>query len=473
MVSTSEERELSFTPAYKLAEMIRSKQLSPVELMVVTLKRIKEINPKLNAYLTVAGEEAMQAAREAEKVASTRLNLGLLHGIPVSIKDIVLTKGMRTTMGSLIYRDFVPDTEGTMVQRLKAAGAIIVGKTNTPEFGLCCLTENKLGDACRNPWNTERYSGGSSGGAAAAVAAGISPLAQGSDGGGSTRIPASFCGLFGLKVSYGRVPYEVEPWGVSNVSCRCPITRCVRDAALMLNVMAGPDGLDYSCIRTTPPNFLRALDGGLKKLRIAWSLDLGYGVKVDPEVKSAIEAAVRVFEEMGHEVEEAAPATGEPFDLWDVLVASRSYIPNGFVLEKHADEIMDYVKLAMECGRSLSGVEVAQAWAGFERLRGVMLDFFQKYDLLLAPTTAVTAPAVGERGRGLGRGFIDWDFIPFTCVFNLSGNPAASVPCGFSSDGLPIGLQIVGRLEDEVTVLRASAAFEEARPWVDKRPPVS
>ena len=473
MVSDSQARELCFTPAYKLAEMIRNNQLSPVELMEVVLRRISEINPKLNAYLTVAEDEAMQAAREAEKVASTRSNLGLLHGIPVSIKDLILTKGMRTTMGSLVYRDFVPDTEGTMVRRLKAAGAIIVGKTNTSEFGLCCLNENKLGDACRNPWNTERHSGASSGGAAAAMAAGISPLAQASDGGGSTRIPASFCGLFGLKVNYGRVPYEVEPWGVSNVSCRNPITRCVRDAALMLNVMAGPDGLDYSCIRTTPPNFLRTLDGNLKKLRIAWSPDLGYGVKVAPEVKSAVQAAVRVFAEMGHEVEEAAPATGEPFHLWDVLVASRSYLPNGFVLDKHADEIMDYTRLAMECARSLSGVEVAQAWAQLERLRGVMLDFFHKYDLLLTPTTAVTAPAVGERGRGLGRGFVDWDFIPFTCVFNLSGNPAASVPCGFSSEGLPIGLQIVGRLEDEVTVLRASAAFEEARPWIDKRPPVS
>jgi len=162
-----------------------------------------------------------------------------------------------------------------------------------------------------------------------------------------------------------------------------------------------------------------------------------------------------------------------PFDLWDVLLTSRYYIPFGFVLDKHADKIMDYTKLAMECARSLSGVEVAQAWAQLERLRGVMLDFFQKYDLLLTPTTAVTAPLVGERGRGLGRGFIDWNFIPFTCVFNLSGNPAASVPCGFSSSGLPIGLQIVGRLEDEVTVLRASAAFEETRPWADRHPPVS
>ena len=473
MTSTTEERGLSITPAYQLAEMIRSKQLSPVELMEITFKRIKEINPKLNAYLTLAEEEAMKGAREAEEGINTGANMRLLHGIPISIKDLVATKGIRTTMGSLAYKDFIPDTEGTMVQRLKAAGAIIVGKTNAPEFGLACSTENKLGDPCRNPWNTKRTPGGSSGGAAASVAAGISPLAQGSDGGGSTRIPVCFCGVFGLKGSYGRVPKDVQPWGLSNVSCLDPITKCVKDAALMMNVMAGPDGLDYSCIRTAPPDFLRALDGGLRKLRIAWSPDMGYGVKVDPEVKSAVEAAVRVFAEMGHEVEEAAPATGEPFELWDVLVSARFYLPFGFVLEKHADEIMDYTKLAMECARDLSGVELSKAWAQLERLRGRMLDFFQNYDLLMIPTTAVPAFPIGQKSRGLGRGFVDWDFIPFTCVFNLTGNPAATVPCGFSSDGLPIGLQIVGRLEDEVTILRASAVFEEARPWAHKRPPVS
>lgn len=475
MASVTEERELSFTPVYKLVEMIKSKKLSPVELMEVILKRIKELNPKLNTYLTVIEEEATAKAKKAKQAVMAGAKLGALHGIPVSIKDLVATKGIRTTSGSLIYRDFVPDTEGTMVQRLKAAGAIIVGKTNTPEFGLCAQTENKLGDYCRNPWNTQRTSGGSSGGTAAA-AAGISPLTQGSDGGGSIRIPAAFCGLYGLKPNFGRVPKDVAPWGVSHVSCTGPVTWSVRDAALMLNVIAGSDGKDYTCIRTTPPDYVRALDRPLQKLKIAWSADLGYGefgIKVDPGVKSAVEAAVRVFAEMGHDVDEAAPATGEPFDLWDVLIASRYYIPYDFVLEKHADKITDYVRLAMECGRSLSGAEVAKAWVEVEKVRGVILDFFAKYDLLLTPTTAVPAPPVGSRSREFGRRFIDWGFCPFTCVFNLSGNPAASVPCGFSSEGLPIGLQIVGRLEDEVTVLRASAAFAEARPWAGKRPLVS
>lgn len=473
MSSPSEEKALSFTPAYKLAEMMRSKKLSPVELMEVVLKRIEALNPKLNAYLTVAGEEAMQAAREAETALGTEMRPGPLHGLPVSIKDLVMTKDIRTTSGSPVYRDLVPQTEGTMVQRLKAAGAIIIGKTNTPEFGLSCCTENKLGDACCNPWDTTRHSGGSSGGAAAGSAAGISPLAQGTDGGGSTRIPASWCGVYGLKASYGRVPKDVQPWGVSHVACLDPMTRNVRDAALMLGAIAGPDGLDYTCIRTAPPDFFRALESRPRKLKIAWSRNLGYDVKVEPEVNAALEEAVKVFAGMGHDIEEDEPAFDEPFDLWDVLLASRFDIYLDPLLDKHADELMDYTRLALECARGLSGVDVARAWAQVERLSGTMLDFFQKYDLLLTPTTAVIAPPVGQRARGRGRGFMDWDFAPFTCAFNLSGNPAASVPNGFSAEGLPIGLQIVGRYGDEVTVLQASAAFEEARPWADKLPPVS
>jgi len=473
MASSTEERELGFTPAYKLADMIKSRKLSPVELMEVTLKRIKELNPKLNAYLTVAEEEAMQAAREAEKALGTGVDLGALHGIPLPIKDLYLTKGIRTTFGSLVYKDLVPDADEPMVQRLKAAGAIVVGKTNTPEFGLAALTENKLGDACRNPWNTEMNSGGSSGGAAASVAAGITSLAQSSDGGGSTRIPACFCGVFGLKGTYGRVPKRIESWGVSHLSCLDTTARTVRDAALMLNAMAGPDGLDYTCIKTAPPDFLKALDSKPEKLRVAFSPDLEYDVKVDPEVKSAFEAAVQVFEELGHEVEEAAPALEAPFTIWDTVYGVWSYVSHENLLEKHADEIMDYTRLAMELGRGLSGADVARTWIQAEKMRGTMQSFFQKYDLLLTPTTAVTAPPIGKRGRGLGYHYMDWEFTPFTPVFNFSRNPVATIPCGFSSNGLPIGLQVVGRLEDEVTVLRASAAFEEVRPWVDKRPPVS
>ena len=472
MALRHEDRELAFTPAYQLRELIKQKRLSPVKLLEALFRRAQEINPKISAYLTLAQEEAYKAAHEAEKALSAGGELGSLHGIPVSLKDIVETKGMRTTWGSAVFRNNIPQTEGPMVKRLKQAGAIIIGKTNTPECGLSAFTENKLANT-RNPWNTEQTSGGSSGGAAAAVAAGISPLAQGSDGGGSIRIPASLCGVFGLKPTNGRVPQHVHDWGISHVSCLGPITRNVRDAALMLNVIAEPDKSDYTCIRTPHPDYLKALDNKLKTLRIAWSLDLGYGLPVDPEVTSAFKHAVKVFEQLGHRVEEAAPRTGLPFDTFAASAGTMYFVGDEFFLEEHPDEITDYLKAFLETARNLTGIEVAKSWLEVERIRGALLDFFEEYDLLLTPTTAVPASKIGhkigQRDTSLGKG----GFSPFNCVFNLSRNPAASVPCGFSSDGLPIGLQIVGRLEDDITVLRASAAFEEVCPWADKYPSVS
>jgi len=473
MTLSCEDRKLAFTPAYQLRELIKQKKLSPVELLNAIFRRMDEINPKLNAYLTLTQEEACQTAREAEKAVSAGDKLGPLHGIPVSIKDLVETKGIRTTFGSLALRDHIPQTEdGTMIKRLRQAGAIIIGKTNTPECGLAAHTENRLAKT-RNPWNTARTPGGSSGGASAAVAAGISPLAQGSDGGGSIRIPSGLSGVFGIKPTYGRVPVDIHDWGVSHVSCWGPITRNVRDAALMLNVMAGSDGIDYTCIRTPHPDYLKALDEKLGTLRIAYSPDLGYGVRVDPVVSNAVEQAVKVFENLGHSVEKATPKVSPPFELWDINASTRYFIPYRFLLEEHPDEITDYVKTYLEVARDATGIEVAKSWIEVEKIRAAMLDFFQEYDLLLAPTTAVPAVNIGQRDKSLGKGGIDWAFCPFTATFNFSRNPAASIPCGFSPDGLPIGLQIIGRLEDEVTVFCASAAFEQACPWADKYPSVS
>jgi Asp-tRNA(Asn)/Glu-tRNA(Gln) amidotransferase A subunit family amidase len=473
MSSGISEKELAFTHVHQLARLIKSRQLSPVELMEVVLKRIKEISPRLNAYLTVLEKEAMAAARKAEQDVMDKKELGILHGLPISIKDLIPTKGIRTTMGSLVYKDWVPESEGTGMQRIRKSGAIIVGKTNAAEIGTAVQTRNKLGDDCRNPWNTERTPGGSSGGAAAAMAAGISPLALGSDGGGSVRIPAAFCGLFGMKPSYGRVPKDYADWGMSHTLTFGPLSWCVRDAAMLLNVLAGPDGLDYTCIRTSPPDFVKALDEETGRLRIAWTPDMGYDVKVNPELKAAVESAAHVFEEMGHHVEQAVPDTGMPFMTFDATIATRNSIPLGFLLDEHPDDIMPYNKLQFETGRSVSGIELAKAWVHVEKIRWAYRDFFQKYDLLLTPTTAVPAFPVGSKDRSLGRGFFDWAFTPFTCIFNLTGSPAASVPCGFSSDGLPLGMQIVGPLEDDITVMRAAAAFEKARPWAAKRPPVS
>ena len=473
MALSSEDRKLAFTPAYQLKELIKQKKLSPVELLDAIFRRAEEINPKLSAYLTLAQKEASRAACDAEKAVMAGGDLGPLHGIPISIKDLVETKGIRTTFGSLALRDNIPQTkDGPMVRRLKQAGAIIIGKTNTPECGLAGHTENRLADT-RNPWNTDHTPGGSSGGASAAVAAGISPLAQGSDGGGSIRIPSSMSGIYGIKPTNGRVPLDFHAWGISHISCLGPITRNVRDAAMMLNVIAGPDKSDYTCIRKPHPDYFKALDSKMGALRIAWSVDLGYGVHVDSDVVSTFKKAIEVFESLGHRVEEAAPKMSVPFELWDINASAMFSIPYRFLIEEHADELTDYCKAYLELARNTSGTDVAKSWVELEKIRGACLDFFEEYDLLLTPATAVPAVKIGQRDKSLGKGVVSWAFTPFTPAFNFSRNPAASVPCGFSSAGLPIGLQIVGRLEDEVTVLQASASFEQACPWADKYPPVS
>jgi len=275
------------------------------------------------------------------------------------------------------------------------------------------------------------------------------------------------------------VPYDPDPvcGTILDVACHGPITRNVRDAALMMNVISGPDELDYTCIRTAPPDFLKELDGSLKKMRIAWSPDLGYAeVDVGVEVKSIAETAAHAFEELGHEVEEATPAIESPFNVFGALYCAWTGVFIGALWDDHADQLAPYTRALLEITRELSGVEVAKAYLEVDKWRRVMLDFFGKYDLLMTPTTPIPAFPIGAKSKKPGPKYYswcEWHFCPFTQIFNLTRNPAASVPCGFSSDGLPISLQIVGRQEDDVTVLRASAALEKVRPWADKHPPVS
>jgi len=466
-------KDLAFTPAWKLAELIRAKKLSPVEIVDHLLQRIGDLNPKLNAYLTVTEAEAKSVAKASEEAVMKGEELPPLHGIPVSIKDLNFTKGIRTTSGSLVYKDFIPDEDEVAVERLRRAGAIILGKTNTPELGQSGTTENRLGDHCRNPWNVERTTGGSSGGAAAAVAAGLGPLAQGSDGGGSIRIPVGFCGVYGLKPTQGRVPAYVPSDVMPLFAVIGPITRTVRDAALMLDVMAGYDRRDPSSLREKPPRFLDAIKGGLEGLVVAWSPDLGYA-KVEPEVRSVAQSAAYIFQSLGCHVEEATPASGEPFSIFSPIALADTYAAHGHLLQKHAEELMPYVKSTLEFGERVRGYEYSRALAALAYFRRNIAEFFERYDLLLTPTNAVPAFPVGQRPREIDGQEVDrlWGAFPFTTAFNLTGQPAASVPCGFSSDGLPVGLQIVGRWGDEATVLRASAAFERARPWAHRTPPL-
>lgn len=464
---------LAYTPAWKLAELIRRKKLSPVELTDHLLRRIDRINPRINAYLTVAHEQAMAAARAAEAALTHEDKLPPLHGVPVSIKDLVWTKGLRTTAGSLIYKDFVPEQDATLVERLRQAGVIILGKTNTPELGHSVTTENRLGDDCRNPWNAERTSGGSSGGAAAAAAAGLGPLAIGNDGGGSIRIPAAFCGVFGFKPTNGLVSNYGCLGDMDLFAAAGPIARSVRDAALCLNLIAGHDPRDAQSLRQKHPDFVRALSRGVKGLRVAWSPDLGYA-RVEPEVLAAAKSAAYVFEDLGCHVEEATPATGEPFSVHNLITMTDDCAAISDLEEKHGDLMMGYVRSVVQHGRKVSGAEYSKALRALERYKAQMADFFERYDLLLTPATAVSAFPVGQRPRTINGAPVDrlWGACPFSPAFNMTRQPAATVPCDLSKDGLPLGLQIVAPWGHDAMLLRACAAFEESRPWADKTPPL-
>ncbi|MBI4305654.1 MAG: amidase [Chloroflexi bacterium] len=471
--------ELAWTPAHRLRELIRARKVSPVELTELALRRIETHNARVNAFLTVIPEQAMDSARTAERAVMRGDPLGPLHGIPISIKDLEGVKGVRQTNGCLVYKDFVSPADSLTTERLRKAGAIIVGKTNTSEFGHIGTNENRLGDACRNPWNTECTSGASSGGAGSSVAAGLTAIAQGSDGGGSIRIPSGFCGIYGIKPSQGRVPRRdmgIDSWHPVNFSNVGPMTRDVRDAALMLQVLAGPaSDAEPGTIDTAPPNCVAALDRGVKGLRIGWSRDLG-GVPVDPEVADIAGKAARVFEELGAIVEAPEFKIDEPqsvFDHFQVIYRTRAYAVNGHLLREHRELLTDYLIEGLERGREMTGEQLWDAYSMLNRYRAYVRKYFETYDLLLTPTLAVPAFPINKHPETIGGMKVPhrlWGFTPFTYPFNMAMTPAASVPCGFSDGGLPIGLHIIGRFGDEETVLAASAAFEESRPWAQRRP---
>ena len=468
--------QLAFASAAAVRRLIADGEVSSVEITELFYRRIEQFNPQLNAYLTLCPDQALAAAQAADDAVRNGDDLGLLHGIPISIKDLEMTKGVRTTLGSAIYRDRVPDIDSIVVERVKAAGAVILGKTNTPEFGQSGTTENLLGDPCRNPWNPDYTPGGSSGGAAAALAAGLCTLATGSDGGGSIRIPSSFSGVTGIKPSQGRVPRYGGYGGpaVNHFSQSGPMSRTVRDTALLLQVLAGPDARDPNTLTDAPPDYLSALEGGVKGWRIAWSADLGYAA-VDPEVAAITQAAVQVFQDLGAIVEEAAPAIeDDPFPAFAAVFGVASYTANQGLYPERRDELTHYVQATFDAAAQLTAADLSRALAYVDRHKRRFADFFNDYDLLLTPGMAVTAFPVGQHPTSIAGRAVEpwWGYLPFTYPINMSGQTAASVPCGFSAAGLPIGLHIVGPTLAEGRVLRAMAAFEEARPWAQHRPAV-
>ena len=465
--------ELSYMPATELAQAIRAGLVSSVEVTEHFFQRIDRLDPQLNSFLALCHDQALADARAADEVVARGWAVGPLHGVPISVKDLEMTKGVPTTLGSALFRDRTPEIDSIVVERIKAAGAIILGKTNTPEFGQSGTTENKVSDPCRNPWNTDHTPGGSSGGAGAALAAGLCPIATGSDGGGSIRIPASFSGVFGIKPTQHRVP-RYGGYGrpaANHFSQSGPMSRTVADTALLLQVLSGPDSRDPNSIREGPPDFSAGLGQGVEGMRIAWSPDFGYA-GVDPEVAEITARAARVFEQLGAIVEDAPLQLEDPFDAFFDVFATAAYTSYGHMLEEHRDEFSQPGLYSIEHGSRVDGARLSRAINRVDQLGRQMEDFFDTYDLLLSPTMATPAFEIGKRPAVIGGKEVDpqWGFLPFTYPINMTGQTASSVPCGFSSGGMPIGLHIVGARRAEARVLQASAAFEAARPWADKIP---
>ena len=455
--------------ATELLDAYRAGRLSPVEATEAVLARIEAADPRINAFCLITADEALDQAKASAQRWRRGAPEGELDGVPISIKDILLTRGHPTRRGSTTIGAEGPwPDDSPSVARLREAGAVMVGKTTTPEFAWKGVTDGPLTGITRNPWDPSRTPGGSSGGAAAAVAAGMAPLAVGTDGGGSVRIPAAFTGTFTIKPTYGRIPHwPASPFGtLAHVG---PMTWSVADAALMLDVMARPDARDWSAMPT--PDGTHAGIADLSGLRIAYSPTLGFAT-VDPEVASLVTTAAGVFAELGAKVEQADPGFGDPVEdfetLWFAGVAKvLEHLPES----RRADLDPGLRDIAAQGARH-SAVDYLTATARRMELGQIMGAFHQEYDLLLTPTMPIAAFEAGRETPAGGPDARWTSWTPFTYPFNMTQQPAASVPCGFTAAGLPVGLQVVGPRHGDALVMRACAAFEQARPWRDRRPAV-
>jgi Asp-tRNA(Asn)/Glu-tRNA(Gln) amidotransferase A subunit family amidase len=466
--------------AVELARTIREGERSPVEVVEAHLDRIEERDGPINAFVTVTGDHALEAAEEAERAVESGEELGPLHGVPVAIKDLDDVEGFRTTFGSLLFDDNVSERSEPFVDRLRDAGAIVVGKTNTPEFGLGCTTNNRVAGETHTPFDTARNAGGSSGGAGAALAAGMAPIAQGSDTGGSIRTPASFCGVYGIKPTFGRVPRVSRPDAFeahTPFSHVGPMARTVADAALMLDVMAGPHPDDPFSLPETGDDYLAATERDVEGLDVAYSPDLGT-YPVEPAVGEVVADAVEGFEDAGAAVEEVDVDLGcaqsdvlETFYTfarvrWQALfdgLERRGLDPRGADRDRLRPVVVETILDQPE----VTSREYKRADRVRTRIYDGLQEVFAAYDLLVSPTLSVLPFPDGEEPTEVNgveieplRGWV------LTQPYNMSGHPAASVPAGFV-DGLPVGMQVAGRRYEEETVLAASAAFERERPWHD------
>lgn len=458
--------EIADLTANDLVALYRRREISPLEVMRDVLARIERYNPAVNAFVMIDPDGALASAQQSEQRWRKDEPAGPVDGVPITIKDNIWVAGWPTRKGSLTTDDEAAPADAPAVARLRESGAVILGKTTLPEFGWIGVCHSPLTGVTRNPWNLDRTTGGSSGGAAACALLNLGPLHLGTDGAGSIRIPAAFTGVFGIKPSYGRVPaYPASPFSI--LAHQGPLTRTVTDAALMLSVIARPDERDMTAWNTPAPDFHATIGDGVRGLRLAWSPRLGYVVDLHPEIEAATSAAARVFADLGAVIEEADPDLRDSVKMIATIWESvSSTIVDGVAGPERAKMDEGFRRIA-EDGSRYGLADYLAAYNSRADLAGKMNAFHRRYDLLLTPQMPLPAFQAGRirppDGR-YGENWIEWS--PYTYPFNLTQQPAASVPCGFTTDGLPIGLQIVGRRGEDDLVLRAARAFEAARPFV-------
>jgi len=474
-MSQADDSFICFLSAVEMARLIRTRKLSAREVLAAHLRQIERVNPKVNAIVTLVPEIALSAAAKADEVQARGESLGPLHGLPVAHKDLVETKGIRTTFGSPLFKDHIPAADDLIVERLRRAGAITIGKTNTPEFGSGSQTFNTVFGATRNPYDLSKTCGGSSGGAAVALACGLVPVADGSDMGGSLRNPAAFCNLVGFRPSVGRVPDPKAAFGWFTLSTSGVLGRSVEDLALALSTIAGPDSRSPLSIDEPGELFARPLGRSVKGARVAWFKDLG-GAPFDPRVRAVIDGHRKTFESLGCVVEQAEPDFTPAEIAFRVLRAWNTANSYGALYRSNPGAFKDVLAGEIEAGLKLTGAEVARAEAAHARLWRGFQAFLGNYEYFVLPTTQlppfeVDTPYPKELAGVKFDSYIDW--MKSCWYISATGNPAASVPAGFTADGLPVGLQIVGRNRADFSVLQMAHAFEAATEFSNRRPGIT
>jgi amidase len=461
--------------AVEMARLIRTKKLSAREALAEHLKQIERVNPRVNAIVTLVPEMAAEAAAKADEMQARGEKLGRLHGLPVAYKDLMETRGIRTTFGSPLFKDYIPTEDDLVVERMRLAGAITVGKTNTPEFGAGSQTFNKVFGATRNPYDLTKTCGGSSGGAAVALACGMVPVASGSDAGGSLRNPSAYCNVVGFRPSVGRVPNPKAAFGWSTLATSGCLARSVADLAFAFSTIAGPDSQSPLSIEEPGDLFARPLDRSFKGVRVAWFKDLG-GVPFDARVRSIVDGHRATFESLGCIVEQAEPDFAPAEISFRVLRAWHSSAAYGALLRQHPNGFKGTLKGEIEEGLRLSGEDLARAETAHSQIWRRFQAFLERYEYFVLPTTQlppfdVNLPYPTEIAGVKFGNYIDW--MKSCWYISATGNPAASVPGGFTAEGLPVGVQIVGRNRQDFSVLQMAHAFEQATGFGARRPAIA